>query len=337
MSEKEKNVTKTVKRALLFAALAVGLSLILIPADKASLAQTGEDSIANIATEQDPASKAAQNDECATCHEQIANGFARTVHGKSPNGTSVSCETCHGNGAEHIAAGGDTSKIKNPAKTKAAEASTTCTQCHSQVKEHSFWRGSKHESAGLSCLNCHSAHHSKAVETANRFASFAANPRAEAKLLKMKNEEETCFQCHSDLRKAQFQRSTHLFRNEDREHRLSCSSCHEPHGSIGPKLMKAASVNETCYECHTEKRGPFLWEHAPAREDCSVCHKAHGSNNVALLQTRAPMLCQQCHIQGRHQTVAGVPNAAWSLSRSCMNCHPAVHGSNHPSGINLQR
>ncbi|MEW6206921.1 MAG: DmsE family decaheme c-type cytochrome [Acidobacteriota bacterium] len=332
MDDRSTKTTKTIKRVLFLLALAASLSLVLIPSDDPSLAQD-LDLSEEVAGERSPSP--GQSSECATCHDQIATDFARTVHGKARGGAS--CESCHGNGAEHIAGGGDVTKIKNPAKLKAAEVSKTCAECHSQIKEHAIWRGSKHEAAGLSCLSCHSAHHSKAVQTADKFAAFAENPRAETRLLKMRNEAETCYQCHSDIRKAQYQRSTHLFRNEDREHRLNCSSCHEPHGSIGPKMMRTASTNETCYECHTDKRGPFLWEHSPAREDCSVCHKAHGSNHNALLQTRAPMLCQQCHIQGRHQTVAGVPNSAWSLNRSCLNCHPAVHGSNHPSGVNLQR
>ena len=44
--------------------------------------------------------------------------------------------------------------------------------------------------------------------------------------------------------------------------------------------LKAASVNEQCYTCHTEKRGPFLWEHAPVRESCLNCHTPHGSNQI---------------------------------------------------------
>ena len=346
MESAEYNIARLIKRGLFFLSLAVALCLIFLPAEKPSLAQAGNSFTTDTSALIDPASsqpvstgeaKQPSND-CAACHEQIATGFARTVHGKVQDSRSLSCESCHGNGAEHIAGGGDKTKIKNPTKVSTAEASQTCTQCHAQVKEHALWRGSKHESAGLSCLSCHSAHHaqaSRANET--RFVAAFAEPRTEAKLLKAKTVADTCFQCHSDIRKSQYQRSTHLFRNEDGKHALNCSSCHEPHGSIGPKMMRTASVNETCYQCHAEKRGPFLLEHAPAREDCGTCHKAHGSNNLALLQARANVLCQQCHIQGRHQTVAAQPNTAWVLNRSCLNCHAAVHGSNHPSGTNLQR
>ena len=47
-------------------------------------------------------------------------------------------------------------------------------------------------------------------------------------------------------------------------------------------MIKADSVNELCYTCHTEKRGPFLFEHAPVREDCVVLPRA------ARLEPHAP-------------------------------------------------
>jgi DmsE family decaheme c-type cytochrome len=139
------------------------------------------------------------------------------------------------------------------------------------------------------------------------------------------------------MRKAQFQRSTHLFRDENRNARITCIDCHNPHGSQAPKMVKANSTNDTCYACHTEKRGPFLWQHSPAQENCMNCHTPHGSNNPSLLTLRTTQLCQSCHMQGRHQTVAGRPNAAFTFNRSCLNCHSQIHGSNHPSGVDFQR
>jgi len=56
------------------------------------------------------------------------------------------------------------------------------------------------------------------------------------------------------------------------------------------------------------------------------------------------LLCQQCHSQIGHPSVAfttqGLPNAnpsGFLLAGSCMNCHSQVHGSNHPSGVKLMR
>jgi DmsE family decaheme c-type cytochrome len=104
------------------------------------------------------------------------------------------------------------------------------------------------------------------------------------------------------------------------------------------------TLNDTCYQCHAEKRGPYLWEHAPVSEDCGLCHAPHGSNHPGMLTRRAPLLCQSCHSQSGHpsvpQTADGLANGVPSqflLAQSCMNCHTQVHGSNHPSGSKLMR
>ncbi|MEW6126859.1 MAG: DmsE family decaheme c-type cytochrome [Acidobacteriota bacterium] len=345
MENAEPKTAKILKRVITLLALVTVLFFIFTPANNASAEVSSINSSTD--TEVNTPTVSPEDSACASCHEQIAQGFVKTVHGKAKkhaalvktgNASSeaaVSCQSCHGDGTEHIANGGDATKIKNPAKLNAAEASKNCSQCHSQNNEHAVWRGSKHEAAGLSCLSCHSAHHSPVAKFSE--SKLFASAEAETKLLKKNSQAETCFQCHTELRKAQFQRSTHLFRNENLEHKITCSTCHEPHGSIGEKMMRTATANETCYQCHTEKRGPFLFEHSPVRENCGSCHKAHGSNNAALLAAKTPMLCQQCHIQGRHQTVAGVSNSVFTSGRGCVQCHPQVHGSNHPSGINLQR
>ncbi len=52
-----------------------------------------------------------------------------------------------------------------------------------------------------------------------------------------------------------------------REGKLQCSSCHNPHGTITEKLIAENSVNELCYRCHLDKRGPFLGENPPVREN----------------------------------------------------------------------
>jgi predicted CXXCH cytochrome family protein len=84
-------------------------------------------------------------------------------------------------------------------------------------------------------------------------------------------------------------------------------------------------------------QAPLLWEHSPVKENCLNCHNAHGSNYEALLASRRPRLCQQCHEAGRHQTVAGEATSFLVLNRGCSNCHAQVHGSNHPSGLKLKR
>ena len=85
-----------------------------------------------------------------------------------------------------------------------------------------------------------------------------------------------------------------------REGLMGCASCHDPHDGTKPKMVSADWVNEKCLSCHTEKRGPFLWEHAPVRENCMNCHDPHGSNHDKLLVAKQPYLCQRCHLNTRH-------------------------------------
>jgi hypothetical protein len=52
-------------------------------------------------------------------------------------------------------------------------------------------------------------------------------------------------------------------------------------------------------------------------------------------------LCQRCHNHTRHPStiydnkVVGSSNRLYS--RSCVTCHSAIHGSNHPSGATFLR
>jgi DmsE family decaheme c-type cytochrome len=125
---------------------------------------------------------------------------------------------------------------------------------------------------------------------------------------------------------------------------MSCSDCHNPHGAPGPVLLSENTINDTCYQCHEDKRGPFLWEHQPVREDCTLCHTPHGATQPRMLIARMPYLCNMCHSENFHPSTlrsgTGVPPRGASdnlLARSCINCHSQVHGSNHPSGTGLTR
>jgi DmsE family decaheme c-type cytochrome len=126
---------------------------------------------------------------------------------------------------------------------------------------------------------------------------------------------------------------------------MSCSSCHDPHDGARPRMVRAESVNEQCLTCHTEKRGPFLWEHPPARESCLHCHDPHGSNHDKLLVAKQPYLCQRCHLNTRHpgtmydlrNTLAGPSVSNRVVDHACRNCHQNVHGGNAPSGPYLGR
>lgn len=260
---------------------------------------------------------------CAGCHEEIATALSRTAHGRTRrrNWEGVSgCETCHGPGAAHVEGGGDAALIRRPGKMEPPEASAICLTCH-EHGERSHWKGSPHDQRGMSCLDCHKIHHDE--------------PPASA-LLKKATEFDTCTACHL-RRKASLVRSAHM---PMREGTMTCSSCHNTHGSAGPAQLIQASVNENCYSCHAEKRAPMLWEHPPVKENCLTCHDPHGSLHPRMQVAKMPRICQQCHDEMRHPTqpysdASAAPEffpTSRLFDRSCLNCHTNIHGSNHPAG-----
>ena len=268
--------------------------------------------------------------DCQACHDKaFSPAFAKTTHGKS----NQSCATCHPNVDEHFKAqsAGEDGPVPSLKNVKAADLNQTCLACHEKNNQVSF-DGSKHARRNVSCTSCHSVH----------------NPKSVTGQLKTKTDAETCFSCHKTER-AKAQRTSH---HPVREGKMGCTSCHNPHEGNRAKMLKAESVNDLCYQCHTEKRGPFLFEHAPVREDCVSCHDAHGSNHKRMLTQKAPTVCWNCHLTGSGHfgsldnliTEKGVPQApvgaptgypatgSRGVGRSCLNCHLNIHGSNNVSG-----
>lgn len=266
------------------------------------------------------------SDACKGCHEDVAKKTEHTLHGKLL-GTKLSrgdfqqrgCEACHGPGSKHLEdPANPTFNIRFGKKATLAvtDQNAVCLQCHQRGKRI-LWAGSPHDARDVGCVSCHSTH----------------APQAEKGQLKKATQSDLCSQCHM-VKAMQFQRSSHM---PVKEGKLTCSSCHNAHGTTTERLIPEISINESCTKCHADKRGPFLWEHAPVIENCLNCHVAHGSNNAPLMRIKQPRLCQQCHIESRHPTQPFRQTDRKVFNRSCVNCHPIIHGSNHPSGVYFTR
>jgi DmsE family decaheme c-type cytochrome len=248
---------------------------------------------------------------CAECHEDVSAGFISTAHGRGSEDGGMgtrNCEACHGPGQAHVDAGGEGGIYVGAS----ADVTKNCLSCHSADRSQ-HWRASSHDEFDMQCADCHGVH----------------KPWVSQKHLRNEDVTDNCLSCHQDKRKHLYQRSSHPLRDG----LMSCVDCHDPHGAAADASIAAMTPNDKCYECHAEKRGPFLYEHQPVREDCLTCHDAHGSNQTMMLQTSPPRLCQSCHLFGHHQTVPGEPTQVWNQNRSCVNCHYRIHGSNHPSGV----
>jgi DmsE family decaheme c-type cytochrome len=277
---------------------------------------------------QTPTGAYAGSDKCIVCHSDKEDSIKGTAHAEAKNPRSPAaihgCESCHGPGQAHI---DDEAKghIWKFGKMKPDEINGQCLTCHNRGT-HAGWEGSQHEQRNLSCTTCHSVH----------------SPKSPEHQLVKTSETQVCQTCHR-LEVSKTERAVaHM---PVREGKMSCSSCHNPHGSVTNvrQLKTGNSITELCTSCHAEMRGPMLWEHEPVRENCTTCHDPHGSSNDRMLVVRMPMLCQRCHVASSHPAslydfnAISVNKSNRMFGRSCVNCHSNIHGSNHPSGQYFMR
>ncbi len=269
------------------------------------------------------ASQYVGSDTCKTCHEDVYNHFQTTPHFKTSKvqkwgPEKHGCEACHGPGKAHAEAGGDTSKIINPKNLTPTESSKICLSCH-MGQEHANFARSAHLTNGVGCISCHDPHHAK--------DSFNLLAKAQPAL---------CYSCHGD-KKADFAKPFHHRVNEGL---VNCSDCHNEHGGfqVVRQLRTSPAGDQICFKCHTEKQGPFVFEHVPVKtEGCMSCHTPHGSTNAKLLRvSNVNLLCLQCHTPTAERPASaagalpGIPTFHNQNQKyqACTMCHTQIHGSN---------
>ena len=274
-------------------------------------------------------------DKCRSCHTAQYTQWNDTIHAKwRPSFTSpekakegrIECEACHGPGSLHLEDYQERLFITSfgpLSRDTKEEQNAVCLKCHNKGGLY-YWNVGAH-SRMERCVDCH-----RVMEKVS-----------ERYLLNRPSEKEICLKCHTQ-KKIQTFRSPHLSQDEAK---MTCSTCHAPHGSDTPGLLTASSVNENCYKCHADKKGPYLFDHLPVQENCLICHDPHASMNKALLKVRQPFLCLECHTNlpknlpggiEPHDVLPAAPNR-YTYNKGCTNCHPMIHGSRHPSGSRLQR
>lgn len=268
---------------------------------------------------------------CKTCHPDIWLNFFKNPHyksiasGKEPP-ERTGCEGCHGPGKAHVDARGGRATIRAFSLLQPIQALDACLACHSKDLSRANIRRSQHTQADVVCSTCHSIHKSPVP-----------------KFLLARKQSDLCYQCHAPVR-AQFSMP---FKHRVNEGFMQCTDCHNPHGSFAPTWRmglrphhaeQALGNEESCLKCHSDKRGPFVFEHAAVRvEGCDTCHYPHGSTNAKLLHRPVIFtLCLECHNGagsfGRRGTGEQIQSSGHNMLdprfQRCTTCHVRIHGSN---------
>ena len=185
------------------------------------------------------------SDQCDMCHDNIYKDFATADHARlmaqGTNALDAGCESCHGPCSAHAESGGDTKPpyaftagrgeassygahvVDQPARSQ----ETVCYTCHLDVRGQ-FNLPNHHPvpEGRMACTDCHDPH---------KGSIFKGGGTS------LLSENEMCLRCHPA------QQGPFVFEHEAL--REGCTTCHNPHGSVNPKLLVNRNSN-LCLKCH---------------------------------------------------------------------------------------
>lgn len=184
---------------------------------------------------------------CQDCHDVKDAGLIKAHQGQ-PFGTAdcLSCHDPHQSSEKHLMAkfthmpfaGGQCDTCHQPAKDgkvvlTAASPKEICLTCHADKGEQIDKAKVQHPGAAGDCTDCHNPH------AGNSPYFPKPNPVA------------VCTGCHSDM--AELGKKAHPHQPVFEQ---GCAICHDPHGNDNLHLLRAATPNALCLECHGPDQKP---------------------------------------------------------------------------------
>ena len=274
--------------------------------------------------------------ECLDCHEGKDESLAPTAHAVAGGAKSaIACTDCHVGDRRHWEDDPEEFPMKSPATMSAREQAPLCATCHQTSHQQNMVERNIHMTSDVSCSACHSVHESKApvlLKAAQSELCVSCHRGVEGAFAKpyrhpVQDGVVTCSECHmtmSETRRELSLNGTNMcmkchaeFQGPfPYEHQATvdysteeggCVSCHEPHGSYLPRMLKQpyeAPHFQTCTQCHAmPARHNSNLKHGTAFAglSCSECHSdIHGSYNNRLFLSET-LVGQGCFTPGCHQ------------------------------------
>lgn len=234
---------------------------------------------------------------CGSCHTTgYDKGFKTFV------ALGITCESCHGPGAEHVATNGNTSYIKVSLDVD------SCESCHGGDRQVGPLKSTVH------------------------YTVFAD-------LIKLPYYKDSCMECHSATVRidteegktpptlADFKTGSH---QGDRVG-ITCVVCHDPHERTNEAQLRV-EAQETCVQCHTGELATETFAagkevHHPQKE----MWEGAGAIGVPKMPAAKTATCVDCHMtNGNHLFKVGTPTITLSVRGkptdfdSCASCHTGM-------------
>lgn len=180
---------------------------------------------------------------CHTSKEAESLPDARNHYAGKPFGVGgIGCASCHGDGAAHVASGGRVKMIDIDALAPVQRDSV--------------------------CLSCHLEGQAAVIRARKRLEEFKPGDDlfAYAVFFVRKSEEGSGGRAAS-----QWEALLESRCKQASGDRMTCTTCHDPHGSPAPE-ERVAFYRAKCLQCHSAEA--FTEKHHTENPDCTACHMA---------------------------------------------------------------
>lgn len=191
---------------------------------------------------------------CLHCHASGVSPAlmdARNHYAGAPFASGgITCEACHGDAAAHLAAGGKT-----------------------PIPDIDRMEPIRRDSV---CLNCHLEGQAAVVREGKNLEDFVPGDNLFDYALFFVHAGENGSGGRATSQWEALLKSECKRKSGDR---LTCTTCHDPHGSPAPS-ERVAFYRARCLQCHNQPG--FAASHHPENQDCTECHMARPpSNDIA--------------------------------------------------------